>query len=213
MPARQGWGSGRHFLPVPCSGPSSVPGTPPAPQCPVLSLHGCGLMGPSVWGKGSLVSLLLPALRQRVHDLGRENQVRSPAGSWLPGLQQPGSPWCSAGQGYKACTSSLHPSAHPPAPKRTSPVHPNAHLSAARCTSHFIPMRVLPASRCAPPPHAHAQPHAAPRTGSPVACWRAEAACQHSTAPGPMCCTLYCGTSKNYFGMCLCGLQQCPSLR
>lgn len=167
VPARQGWGSGRHFLPVPCSGPSSVPGTPPAPQCPVLSLHGCGLMGPSVWGKGSLVSLLLPALRQRVHDLGRENQVRSPAGSWLPGLQQPGSPWCSAGQGYKACTSSLHPSAHPPAPKRTSPVHPNAHLSAARCTSPLhpnacppcVPMRAPPACpRPAPRSPAHRQP-------------------------------------------------------
>lgn len=201
-------------------------------------------MGPSVWGKGSLVSLLLPALRQWVHDLGRENQVRSPAGSWLKDLQQPGSLCSTAGQGYKACTSSLHPSAHPPALKCMTPVHPNAHLSASRCSfplhpdahPHFIPIDILTSSQCMFPVHpnaclhsipmhvptpsccapslrARAQPHAAPCAGSPVACWRAEAACQHSMAPGPMCCTLYCGTSKNYFGMCLCGLQQCPSLR
>lgn len=119
----------------------------------------------------------------------------------------------------------LHPDAHShfilmhisTSSQQTSPHHPNAcsqfipmHFSTpSQCTS---PLHPTP-SRCAPSLRARAQPHAAPCAGSPVACWRAEAACQHSMAPGPMCCTLYCGTSKNYFGMCLCGLQQCPSLR
>lgn len=199
-------------------------------------------MGPSVWGKASLVSLLLPALRQWVHDLGRENQARSPAGSWLEDLQQPGSLWSTAGQGYKACTSSLRPRAHPPAPKRMTPVHPNAHLSASRCSfplhpdahSHFIPIDIPTSSQCTSPVHPNAHPQfipidiptpshsipmrtlpacPCPAPRSPVECWRAGAASQHSMAPGPMCCTLYCGTSKNYFGVCLCGLQQCPSLR
>lgn len=138
-------------------------------------------MGPSVWGKASLVSLLLPAVRQWVHDLGRENQARSPAGSWLEDLQQPGSLWSTAGQGYKACTSSLHPCAHPPAPKCMTPVHPNAHLSASRCSfplhpnrhPHIIPMHIPSSSQCTSPLHptpsrcapslrAHTQPRAAP---------------------------------------------------
>lgn len=127
-------------------------------------------MGPSVWGKGSLVSLLLPALRQWVHDLGRENQVRSPAGSWLKDLQQPGSLCSTAGQGYKACTSSLHPSAHPPALKCTTPVHPNAHLSASRCSFplhpdahlHFIPTDIPTSSQCMFPVHPNARPHSIP---------------------------------------------------
>lgn len=127
-------------------------------------------MGPSVWGKGSLVSLLLPALRQWVHDLGRENQVRSPAGSWLKDLQQPGSLCSTAGQGYKACTSSLHPSAHPPALKCMTPVHPNAHLSASRCSFplhpdahlHFIPTDIPTSSQCMFPVHPNARPHSIP---------------------------------------------------
>lgn len=106
----------------------------------------------------------------------------------------------------------LHPDAHshfipidiPTSSQCTSPVHPSAHPHSIPIDiptpSHSIPMRTLPACLC-------------PAPRSPVECWRAGAASQHSMAPGPMCCTLYCGTSKNYFGMCLCGLQQCPSLR
>lgn len=171
MPARQGWGSGRHFLPTPCSWVPVLSLAPPqCLQSLVLSLQGCGLMGPSVWGKASLVSLLLPALRQWVHDLGRENQARSPAGSWLEDLQQPGSLWSTAGQGYKACTSSLHPRAHPPAPKCMTPVHPNAHLSASRCSfplhpnrhPHIIPMHVPSSSQCTSPLHPNRHPHSIP---------------------------------------------------